>query len=449
MSAEQPNNSLGPILAPLLADRTRLTHVVAAAALVVGVLMPWISVIIVKISGSDLDHGGPFWASLANLAVVLFASKFAYVWLYRVLAVCLPAYIGFDALRIIFLTLTDKPEDNEFFDFAVALQPGVFLSAAAAGTCVAVPVLVAVRERRQSRALAAPVGLDTVASPATPSSTQPAAQAELPPAAEVSSVVADPTPEPVVPASWFVSAPIESAQLAEPVPPVAARKLNPLVPVGAAVLALLVAGGVAFGVAGKDDTAEAHDRGAEAARGSQPAAQQSVQQSPDANTGGRSSASYAGADYVGVQDAFATCVAPPSQDNSGNVIAYTPDNLVDGDPSTAWRCAGEATGVQIRLTYPQPVRVEAVGMTPGYAKLDPVNGEDRYAQNRRVSLARWTFDDGSSVTQRLDVSPTTRSLQTMDVPPTTTGSVVLTILGTSGFDSRDFTAISELGVYGR
>ncbi len=162
----------------------------------------------------------------------------------------------------------------------------------------------------------------------------------------------------------------------------------------------------------------------------------------------RSLAKFGGANYVSVQEAEATCVAPPSQDNSGRLVGYFPDYLIDGDPATAWRCAGSAEGEQIRLSYPYQVRVEAVGMIPGYAKRDPADGEDRYPQNRRMALARWTFDDGTSVTQRLDIDPSNRTFQAMAVPGVTTRSVVLTILRTSAPGSRDFAAISELGVYG-
>ena len=34
-------------------------------------------------------------------------------------------------------------------------------------------------------------------------------------------------------------------------------------------------------------------------------------------------------------------------------------------------------------------------MIPGYAKIDPADGTDRYAQNRRIAQVRYTFDDGN------------------------------------------------------
>lgn len=144
----------------------------------------------------------------------------------------------------------------------------------------------------------------------------------------------------------------------------------------------------------------------------------------------------------------ASCVADYSRDSTGLPVGYGPDNTVDGDAATAWRCPGSARGVRLVLRYTVPVTVRAVGMIPGYAKIDPVDGTDRYPQNRRVGLVRWTFDDGTSVRQRLDTDSSRRDFQSVRVPATTTSTVTVTILSTSSPGSRDYTAISEIGVYG-
>lgn len=152
--------------------------------------------------------------------------------------------------------------------------------------------------------------------------------------------------------------------------------------------------------------------------------------------------------YVPASGATSTCTAPPSTDNTGRPVGYEPDNLVDNDAATAWRCPGNGHGVQIKLRYSVPVEVGAVGLIPGYAKIDPADGTDRYPENRRVTRVQWSFDDGSSVVQDVDGSPALHEFQTMSIPLRTTSTVTMTILSTTAPGSRDFSAISEAGVYG-
>lgn len=150
---ERPPSTVAPSFASLTADRVRLTHTVAAAALVVGTLMPWVSVLWMKMSGTDADHGLPFYAALAGLAVVVFGAQIPQiwrlpkVWVYRVLAVGMPLIAAGEAAWVIYNVNTDKPEDNEFFDVSVSLQPGIFLTFVAAITCIAMVVVAARRDR--------------------------------------------------------------------------------------------------------------------------------------------------------------------------------------------------------------------------------------------------------------------------------------------------------------
>ena len=70
----------------------------------------------------------------------------------------------------------------------------------------------------------------------------------------------------------------------------------------------------------------------------------------------------------------------------------------------------------IRLA--QPGRITRVGLINGYAKVDrdaagrPVRW---YPRNRRILTVEWRFDDGTSLTQRLEQRP---GLQTIDVAAT-------------------------------
>ncbi|QNN54025.1 hypothetical protein H9L09_06505 [Nocardioides mesophilus] len=70
---------------------------------------------------------------------------------------------------------------------------------------------------------------------------------------------------------------------------------------------------------------------------------------------------------------------------------------------------------------------------------------DRYAENNRITRVRWRFDDGSSVEQRLDGTAANRSLQTLRIPVTTSGSVVLEVLDSTP-GSRDTMAVSEVRI---
>jgi hypothetical protein len=141
--------------------------------------------------------------------------------------------------------------------------------------------------------------------------------------------------------------------------------------------------------------------------------------------------------HVATVDASSS--ADPSRDDSGNVVTFVPQNVVDGDVSTAWRVPGGGVGESLTFTFPGPVHLTAVGLVPGYAKIDGSSGVDRFVQNRRVVQARFSFD-GEAVAIRYADQPT---LQAAKVDVDATG-VEVTILESSAPTSRDFTAISEV-----
>ena len=85
---------------------------------------------------------------------------------------------------------------------------------------------------------------------------------------------------------------------------------------------------------------------------------------------------------------------------------------------------------------------------PGYAKIDPATGANRFTQNRRVLRVRLTFDGGTSVEGAFQEKAT---LQPVAVPNTITRTIVIEILETTApgsQDGRDFTPISEIVVDG-
>lgn len=146
----------------------------------------------------------------------------------------------------------------------------------------------------------------------------------------------------------------------------------------------------------------------------------------------------------------ASCVAPPSQDAGGSVVDYGAGNAIDGRDDTAWRCDGDGLGQQLRVDPGSEVVVREVGMIPGYAKTDPVDGADRYAQNRRIAQVRYDFDDGTSVTQSFDTAPGDRSVQVLPIGAVTTRTVTITVLASApglpvgDYPPSDRVAISEL-----
>jgi hypothetical protein len=139
-----------------------------------------------------------------------------------------------------------------------------------------------------------------------------------------------------------------------------------------------------------------------------------------------------------------TSSAPDSQDESGTVTTFGAVNLLDGNPATAWRTEGDASGQLITVTFPAPIKVTAVGLLPGYAKVDPVSGADRFTENRRVLAVRWTAADGSNLDQTFAETPEMQWLSGSVV----TSTLTVQILQTSAPGDRDYTAISDLEVRG-
>lgn len=141
---------------------------------------------------------------------------------------------------------------------------------------------------------------------------------------------------------------------------------------------------------------------------------------------------------------LASASAPAGVDASGQPVTYEAANLADGQVETAWRVPGSGVGATLRAEWDTPVRLTSIGLVPGYAKVDPVDGSDRFWQNRRVLAVRYHFDDGSVVDARFSESPT---LQPTAVQ-VTTRAVTVEIARTTRAQERDYTAISELAFEG-
>ncbi len=196
--------------------------------------------------------------------------------------------------------------------------------------------------------------------------------------------------------------------------------------------AFLVGKLVSGGVAGADHGAQPVDVG-----GNGPLARHQAQGAP-----------YDGAlQAIAVGSASASCQSADAVDAAGHKVSYPPKNVYDGDLTTAWRCNGDGVGQKLTLQLPPGSKVAQVGLVPGYAKTDPANGADRYAENNRITKVRWVFDDGTTVTQTFDGSPKRRDLQTKRIPVTAAGSVTVEVLSSTP-GPRHTIAVSEVELAG-
>jgi hypothetical protein len=143
--------------------------------------------------------------------------------------------------------------------------------------------------------------------------------------------------------------------------------------------------------------------------------------------------------------AEASATAPDSVDDAGNPVDYGPANVLDDDPSTAWRVEGSGQGEMVAIELPAPAHITEVGLIPGYAKTDPTTGTDRFGENRRIREVRWHFDDGTVIGQRFQDQPTMQQIAV----EVTASRVVVEILGTlPGDPDHDYTSISDISILG-
>jgi len=169
---------------------------------------------------------------------------------------------------------------------------------------------------------------------------------------------------------------------------------------------------------------------------------------------GTSPAGSGGRTTVQPAAALAQCVSQPSQDAAGHPTTYEPAQVLDRRVDTAWRCDGNGVGQTLEIRFGVAEEIDTVGLIPGFAKTDPSDGTDRYAQDRRIAAVQYTFDDGSTAVQRFDTDPANRSLQSMPVPRVRTARIDITILesvpgaATNGQPAVDKVAVSEVAFAG-
>jgi serine/threonine protein kinase len=139
----------------------------------------------------------------------------------------------------------------------------------------------------------------------------------------------------------------------------------------------------------------------------------------------------------------ASSTAPASTDAAGNPVTYVPMNVVDGDVSTAWRTPGDGKGAWVTLIFDNPIDVVRIGMIPGYAKVDPTTGANRFEQDRIITSVRYDVPGLPSKTQTFRPVPAPQFMRL----GATTSRITVRILGTTPAGGLDYTAISEIYVY--
>lgn len=146
----------------------------------------------------------------------------------------------------------------------------------------------------------------------------------------------------------------------------------------------------------------------------------------------------------------ASGTADPGIDASGEPVTYAAANVADGRLDTTWRVRGDGVGESLTLEFDRPIVISAIQLVPGYAKIDPIDGTDRFFQNRRVRQVRFEFDDGSAVEATFEE---VAQLQLVRFEPVRSSRVTVVILATTdpgeADGGRDFTPISEIVVLGR
>ena len=164
---------------------------------------------------------------------------------------------------------------------------------------------------------------------------------------------------------------------------------------------------------------------------------------PGATQGSSPSASPPQLIREGVQ-VIASHTAPSSTDAAGNRVTYVPSNMIDGNVQTAWRTPGDGHDESVTLIFDNPINIVRIGLIPGYAKTDPQTGADRFLQNRIIDTVAYQIPG---------LPNTMKGFRPLPVPQfvrlrATTSLITVKILDTTESGGLDYTAISEIYVFG-
>jgi hypothetical protein len=140
----------------------------------------------------------------------------------------------------------------------------------------------------------------------------------------------------------------------------------------------------------------------------------------------------------------ASHTAPSATDAAGNPVSYLPGNVIDGNVQTAWRVAGNGVGETVTLIFDRPVDIVRIGLIPGYAKFDPETGDNRFEQDRIIKEVQYLIPGLPPTVQRFRPQPFPQFVRVSAA----TSRITVEILGTTAPGGLDYTAISEIYVYG-
>ena len=138
-----------------------------------------------------------------------------------------------------------------------------------------------------------------------------------------------------------------------------------------------------------------------------------------------------------------TSVDASSQLPADGAITYGPDNLIDGNLSTAWNegTPGTGEGQSVSFRYDRKVEVTGLRIANGYQKSDAT-----FAGNLRVRTLRVSFSDSDPVVVSLKE---TKGFQDITFShPYVITSLRLTILATYPTHTWDDAALSEVQLVG-
>jgi serine/threonine protein kinase len=140
----------------------------------------------------------------------------------------------------------------------------------------------------------------------------------------------------------------------------------------------------------------------------------------------------------------ASSTAPSSTDAAGNPVTYVPANVIDGNVQTAWRTPGDGHGQSITLIFDNPIEVVRIGLIPGYAKNDPQTGANRFLQDRIIKAVAYQMPGLPDTRKTFEPLPVPQFVQLS----ATTSQITVKILATTAAQGLDYTAISEIYVFG-
>jgi serine/threonine-protein kinase len=140
----------------------------------------------------------------------------------------------------------------------------------------------------------------------------------------------------------------------------------------------------------------------------------------------------------------ASSTAPSSTDAAGNPVTYVPANVIDGNVQTAWRTPGDGHGQWVTLIFDNPIDVVRIGLIPGYAKTDPQTGANRFLQDRIIKAVAYQLPGLPNTTQTFEPLPVPQFV----LLRATTSQITVKIIATTAAGGLDYTAISEIYVYG-